>query len=213
MSAETARDSDSAAGLQRTGNLRASAWTRIASALRAGLMALLFGATLTMTSKAESAAETLEYRVKAAFVCKFASYIEWPSQSFARPDDPIVIGVIATDAVFEELSRTAAALSAEGRPLVVRKLTRSEPVVGAHLVYITRSGDDQLAETLATLKGRPVLAVTESSRGPALGSMINFVVVDDKIRFDVSPQTAEASQLRISARLLGVARSVVGRGS
>ena len=194
-------------------SLRTSPLARIAQALRTGLMALLFGATLTMTSKAESAAETLEYRVKAAFVCKFASYVEWPAQSFTRPDEPVVIGVIATDAVFEELSRTAGGLSVEGRRLVVRKVTRNEPVAGAHLVYITRSGDDQLAETLAMLKGQPVLAVTESSRGPALGSMINFVVVDDKVRFDVSPQTAEASQLRISARLLGVARSVVGRGS
>jgi hypothetical protein len=210
MRADTDSHCDLAAG-QRS--LRTSPLARIAQALRTSLMALLFGVTLTMTSKAESAAETLEYRVKAAFVCKFASYVEWPSQSFAHPEDPVVIGVIATDAVFEELSRTAGALSVEGRRLVVRKVTRSEPVVGAHLVYITRSGDDQLAETLAMLKGQPVLAVTESSRGPALGSMINFVVVDDKVRFDVSPQTAEASQLRISARLLGVARSVVGRGS
>ena len=210
MRADTDSHCDLAAG-QRS--LRTSPLARIAQALRTSLMALLFGVTLTMTSKAESAAETLEYRVKAAFVCKFASYVEWPSQSFPHPEDPVVIGVIASDAVFEELSRTAGALSVEGRRLVVRKVTRSEPVVGAHLVYITRSGDDQLAETLAMLKGQPVLAVTESSRGPALGSMINFVVVDDKVRFDVSPQTAEASQLRISARLLGVARSVVGRGS
>ena len=62
-----------------------------------------------------------------------------------------------------------------------------------------------------TLKGQPVLVVTESSRALALGSMINFVVVDDKVRFDIAPQAAEASRLRISARLLGVARTLIGR--
>jgi hypothetical protein len=183
-------------------------------AIRAALMALVLASGLAMSGKAQSAAGSLEYRVKAAFVCKFASYVEWPSRSFSGPDDPVVIGVIASQAVVDELARTAASLSVEGqRPLVVRKLTRSEPVSDAHVVYITQSGNDHLAETLAAIKGRPVLAVTESSRGTALGSMINFVVVDDKVRFDVSPQAAEASQLKISARLSGVARAVVARGS
>jgi hypothetical protein len=183
-------------------------------AIRAALAAaLVLGSALAVSGKAHSAAAAPEERIKAAFVCKFASYVEWPSHSFSRPHDPIVIGVIATDAVVEELVRTAASLSADGRPLVVRKLTRSEPVDGAHVVYITQSGNDHLAETLDAIKGRPILAVTESSRGTALGSMINFVVVDNKVRFDVSPQAAEASQLKISARLSGVARAVVARGS
>ena len=174
---------------------------------------LLFSALQSIPSRAQSAADASEYRIKAAFVCKFASYVEWPSRTFAGAEDPIVIGVIATDAIVQELARTAGSLSAEGRPLVVRKLSRADPVDGAHLVYITQSGNGHLPEILAALKGRPVLAVTESSGGTAPGSMINFVVVDDKVRFDVSPQAAEASQLKISARLLGVARAVVSKGS
>jgi hypothetical protein len=55
--------------------------------------------------------------------------------------------------------------------------------------------------------------VTESSRAAASGSMINFVVVDNKVRFDIAPQAAELSRLRISARLLGVARALIGKAS
>jgi hypothetical protein len=166
-----------------------------------------------MSSQAQSAAEVTEYRIKAAFVCKFAGYVEWPSRSFSGPEDPVVIGVISTDAVFRELSNMAASLSGDGRAIVVRQLRRSGPLQGAHLVYITQSADDHLAETLASVKGHPVLVVTESSQAAALGSMINFVLVNDKVRFDVSPQAAEASQLKVSARLLGVARAVVPKGS
>jgi hypothetical protein len=107
--------------------------------------------------------------------------------------------------------RTAAGLSADGRPLVVRKLRRGEALSGVHLVYVARSEEARLAETLAAAKGQPVLLVTESSQATALGSMINFVVVNDKVRFDIAPQAAELSGLRISARLLGVARALVGR--
>lgn len=176
------------------------------------LLVLLLGAGVAGACRAQSGAEALEYRVKAAFVCKFASYVEWPAQLFARPDSPIVIGVVGSDAVVDELARTAAGLSADGRPLLVRKLERGDPVASAHLVYVAGSHESRLAETLAAAKGQPVLLVTESSRALALGSMINFVVVDDKVRFDIAPQVAEQSQLRISARLLGVARAVIGKG-
>ena len=177
------------------------------------LLAVLLVASLAATCKAQPAAQALEYRIKAAFVCKFAGYVEWPPQVFERPDSPIVIAVIADSIVVDELTRTAAGVSADGRTLIVRRLQRGEPVAGAHLVYIAGSGEDRLAETIAALKNQPVLVVTESSRALALGSMINFVVVDDKVRFDIAPQAAEASRLRISARLLGVARALTGKGS
>ena len=174
---------------------------------------MLLGTGLAAGCRAQSATDAPEYRIKAAFVCKFAGYVEWPAQVFARPDSPIVIGVMAADAVVDELARTATGLSADGRPLVVRRLRRGEPVASVHLVYIASSEEGRLAETLPALKGQPVLVVTESSHALALGSMINFVVVDDKVRFDIAPQAAEASHLRISARLLGVARSLIGKAS
>ena len=171
---------------------------------QAGMAAALLSAILIAPCSAQSGAEALAYRIKAAFVCKFANYVEWPPQVFAGADSPIVIGVVATDLVVDELVRTAVGLSAEGRPLVVRKLNRGDPVTSAHIVYITRSAEERLAETLAAARGHSVLTVTESEGAPT--GMINFVLVENKVRFDISPQAAEASRLRISARLLGVAR-------
>jgi hypothetical protein len=182
-------------------------------ALRVGMSFVLFGVVLVATCGAQGGSESLEYRIKAAFVCKFAGYVEWPAQVFARTDSPIVIGVIATEAVADEVARTAAGLSVDGRALVVRRLHRGDPIANAHLVYIANSEEGRLAETLAAVKGQPVLVVTESSRAAALGSMINFVVVDDKVRFDIAPQAAESSRLRISSRLISVARTLIGKAS
>lgn len=178
-----------------------------------GMLGLMLSVGLNSMSWAESSADVLEYRVKAAFVCKFAAYVEWPSSVFAGPGSPLVIGVVAPDAVFDEIARTSAGLVIEGRPLVARRLHRGDSVANVHLLYIAHSSEAQLADILTSVKGHPVLVVTESKKGAAPGSIINFVVVKDKVRFDIAPQAAEANQLKISARLLGVARNLVGKVS
>jgi YfiR/HmsC-like len=154
-----------------------------------------------------------EYRVKAAFLYKFGSYIEWPEGVFARPDSPVAIGVMGADALAEELAQIAAGHSVNGRPVSVRRLRAGDSIAGLQVLFIGRADAARLAEILASAKGRPLLTVTESEQALELGSMINFVVVDDKVRFDVALVPADLGSLKISARLLGVARKVVSKPS
>ena len=77
------------------------------------------------------------------------------------------------------------------------------------ILFIGGSDAGRLSDILASTKGRPVLTVTESEDTFALGSMINFVIVDDKVRFDVALREAELANLKVSARLLSVARKVL----
>jgi hypothetical protein len=152
----------------------------------------------------------VEYQVKAAFVCKFGNYIEWPAQALGAAGEPFRIGVLASEAVVEEFRRTAAASAVGGRPVEVRRLARGDPPEGLHALFVSRSMTAQLPALLAAVQGRPVLTVTELDPGGATG-MINFVVVDDKVRFDILLPPALHSGLKISVRLLGVARRVEGR--
>ena len=154
-----------------------------------------------------------EYRVKAAFLYKFGSYIEWPSESFARADSPVAIGVMGADTLAEELAQIVAGRNVNGRPVLVRRLRPGDPIAGLHMLFIGRSDSGRLAEILAAARGRALLTVTESEDALELGSMINFVVVEDKVRFDVAPPPSESGNLKISARLLGVARKVVSKPS
>src|SRR6267143_815646 len=99
------------------------------------------------------------------------------------------------------------------RELRARKLRPGDPIAGLHVLFIGGSDTGRLAEILAAARGRALLTVTESEGGLELGSMINFVVVEDKVRFDVAPPPPESGNLKISARLLGVARKVVSKSS
>jgi hypothetical protein len=150
-----------------------------------------------------------EYRVKAAFLYKFASYVEWPPRVFDRPESPFVFGVSGADALGEELGQVVVGHSVGGRPVLIRKLRRGDSVEGLHILFVGGTDGGRPAEVIASAKGKPVLTVTESADVFALGSIINFVIVDDKVRFDVALHEAELCNLRVSARLLTVARKVL----
>jgi len=154
-----------------------------------------------------------EYRVKAAFLYKFGSYIEWPEQAFARADSPLVIGVLGADALADELAQIAGGHTVNGRPVTVRKLRRQDALAGVNILFVGRAESSRLADILAGVRGQPLLVVTEFEDARPHGAAINFVVVDDKVRFDVDLESADQSGIKISSRLLTVARKVLTRSS
>ena len=158
-------------------------------------------------------AQADEYQIKAAFLCKFGNYVEWPSQLVSDPTRPFIIGVIASDEVVEELTSAARNQTVAGRSIAVRRLSRGEPLDGLGIIFIARSHALRLAETLAAAEGKPILTVSESDPRGTVGSMVTFVVIDDKVRFDIALPPVERSNLKISARLLALARVVIGRPS
>lgn len=180
---------------------------RLLAALGAGFAAALAGPAAAL---AQPGLQASEYQVKAAFLCKFAGYVEWPAAE--RADGPFVIGVLGDDDVVQEVVRAAAGLTVQGRPMTVRRLARNDGPAGVHILFIARSHAARQADLLAGARGQPTLTVTETDSAPG-ASIINFVLVDDKVRFDIALPLAEQGNLKISARLLGVARKVATRSS
>jgi len=171
-------------------------------------------ATAAFRSAWPADARAVETQIKATFLCKFGNYVEWPVQQVAAAELPFGIGVVAADDVMvAELTNAARGQTVNGRPIVVRRIARGDPLTGLAIVFVARSHGGRLAETLAEVKGRPILTVTEADTGAVVGSMVNFVVVDDKVKFDIALPPAELSSLKISSRLLAVARLVTGRAS
>lgn len=154
-----------------------------------------------------------EIQIKAAFLYKFGGFIEWPPAAFERAESAFAIGVLGADAVAAELDRVTAGRTVQGRPVAVRKLRRGEPLTGLHVLFVGQQETAKLGEILTAVKGTMPLIVTESENALTQGSMINFVSSEDKVRFDVALPPAERGQLRISARLLAVARKVVSGSS
>lgn len=154
--------------------------------------------------------EATEASVKAAFIYKFASYVEWPAAAFPAPDAPFVFGVMGSDDVAAELERIAPGRKANGHPAAVRRLKEGDAVAGVHLLFVGR-GQSNLRTVLRAAQQPGTLLVTESERGLEMGSAINLVVADERVGFEVSVDAAERNGLMISSRMLNVARRVVSR--
>lgn len=154
------------------------------------------------------AADALERQAKAAYLYKFAGFVEWPDGCFARPDSALVIGVQGADALADQLEQTVAGHSANGRAILVRKLRRGEPASGLHILFLGALDRAALQEALAASRNQPVLTVSDSDQAHTLGSMINFIVAGDKLRFEVALKPVAAARMKISARMLAAAYKV-----
>jgi hypothetical protein len=163
---------------------------------------------LALPAFAQSDNRTAEVQIKAAFLYKFGEFVQWPPAAL-RADAPFAIGVMGADDVAAALEQVVADRTVQGRPVVVRRVRRGEALGGLHVLFIGQADGARLAETLAAAKGQPLLTVTESDNAISHGSVINFVAEDQKVRFDIALPSAERGQLKISSRLLAVARKVV----
>jgi hypothetical protein len=153
----------------------------------------------------------LERQVKAAYLYKFGAYVSWPESASGRHDAPLVIGVAGADLLADELGRMVAGRSISDRPLTVRRVTRGEAAAGVHILFVGAGAGARAAELIEAAKGRPVLVVGEFEANWPPGCVINFVAVDNRVRFDVALDAAEQNGLKVSAQLLSVARQVKGR--
>jgi hypothetical protein len=175
----------------------------------AGRVGLLCAALLAAWSAgaAEDAA-SLEQRVKAAFLYQFASYVEWPALSFAQPDTPVTIAVMGAEQLAAELKQLSAGRTVGGRKVEVRQVRPGDTLAGINILFIGSAENARLAQVVQTAKSRPMLIVTEADGALTQGSMINFVIVDRRVRFEVALDSVERSGLKLSSRLLAVAQQV-----
>lgn len=158
------------------------------------------------------AAEISQQQVEAAYLYKFGGYVTWPDKAFAGPDSPIVIGVAGSDSVAEDLTNMVAGRTIGNRPIVVKRIHDGDPLGGIHILFIGSPRAAQSSDLFESSRGLPILVVTEGKDGLALGGAVSFVVVDERVRFDVSLGAVQENGLKLSSQLLSVAHAVGGAG-
>jgi len=175
------------------------------------LSGFLFGIAVPAAASCDEPANALELSVKAAFISKFPGYVEWPAGTFADAQSPLVVGVVGDPELADELSRVVRGRSSGGRPIQVARVKAFEAWPPLHVLFIGHAEADRLAAIIRSLRAQPILVVTDTENALALGSMINFSLVDGNVRFEVGLGASRRSGLMLSSRLLAVAHGVVTR--
>jgi YfiR/HmsC-like len=176
------------------------------------LVALLIAALCVVTAQdsTEPQGSYSMESVKAAFLYRFLEYVEWPA---ATPtEEPFTIAVLGDDSLTAELRRNVRGRQAHGREIRVRSVKTVQEGVDAQVFFVSAESKRKLGALGRTQQRDPVLIVTEGEGALDSGSVINFVVVDGNVRFEVSLPAAEQRGLKLSSRLLNVALRVEKSG-
>jgi hypothetical protein len=180
---------------------------RLLSRLVCVYLALTFCVVVSQAQTQDgSAALTPERGVKAAYLYKFAGYVDWPAGTFPRADSPITIAVMGDDQLADTLAQYVAGRTVDDRPVVVRKQKDDDVPDGVHILFIARGETARLRARGHLM--RPVLVVTESEGTLTQGATINFLVSGGRVRFEASVENAEKRHLKLSSGLLRVAQNV-----
>jgi hypothetical protein len=153
--------------------------------------------------------ESLEYRVKAAYLLNFTRYVEWTEFG---ADNALTICVLGTDPFGRILDATLAGRTAQGRPLEVRRVQTAAQAGGCEVVFVSRETWTRNPNTLKALQNAGSLTVGESEQFARAGGVIGFVILDETVRFVVNDEARDRARLRISSRMLSLAAAIYGRG-
>ena len=189
-------------------------WLR-ALGLLATIVAVASLAALVPRSVAGQTSEGLvsrEYPLKAAYLYNFANYVEWPASAFPTADAPFTIGVLGSDPFGAILDEVAATKKVRDRRIVVLRFAHADQVKDCQILFIADSvSKSQRAVAMARLVNLPVLVICDSGAENGPGEVIHFVTENNRIRFTVNAALAKQADLRISSKILALAKTVSGR--
>jgi hypothetical protein len=172
------------------------------------LLAACMTAPLAARSAAAEADAPLERAIKATYLYKFAPFVEWPESAFASPQSPFVLCVVGEDPFGDLLNEAVAGQRISGRPIIVQRLPAATRNSGCQILFAAGSPRQSVAAALAAVRGTPVLTVTDDQSNAAAKGIINFVLQENHVRFQINNAAAAASGLVISSKLLSLAVDV-----
>jgi hypothetical protein len=174
---------------------------------QAPLLLSLAAALALVAATGASVAPFTEDRIKGAFLIQFPSFISWPDETSTGA---FTIGVVGERDLVDLFERVAPVNRIRGRPLVFRSLDGAADAARCQVVYISTRQARLLDPMLKALEGLPILTVSDAPDFLPRGGMIHVFLEGAHVRFAINPQAVERARLKISSRLLALARPFKG---
>jgi hypothetical protein len=149
-----------------------------------------------------------EYQLKAAFLFNFAKFVDWPPTSFASPQSPFVVCILGPDPFGHAIDEVLKGKTIANRSVVIERLKSVAQVRQCHMVFVSQSESFHLADIVQALHGSSVLLVGEADGFAEAGGTIQFALEDNHVRFLINPDAAARAGLKVSSKLLSLARVV-----
>jgi len=171
---------------------------------------IIITAGVSVGTMLDTSAETKpspEYLIKAAFLFNFTKFVEWPAESFKNDLSPFNLCILGADPFGPALD-TIKDKTVKGRQLKIRRVNKVNDMEGCHILFISASEKENLKHILNFARNSNILTVSEIEGFAQLGGIINFIIIDKKVQFEINPDAAQHSKLKISSQLLKLAKIV-----
>lgn len=163
---------------------------------------------LAMARPQPALADPTEQEVKAALVLNIAHFVQWPATAFGTPSAPLVVTILGRDELSDVLEPLLRGKSVDGHPFELRRVRNVEDVRNCHMLYVAGSEKRRVDAILKALRGSSILTVSDLEHFAERGGHINLLLVDQRVHIIVNLTSAEDFHLKISAKLLSLARIV-----
>jgi hypothetical protein len=171
------------------------------------LLGLLTSLVVTSRGALQAADQPVsEYQVKAAFLLNFTKFIDWPPAALPDDGSPFSVCILGNDPFGRALDLIVDGETVNARKLVIQRLRRPPAAKACQVLFVGKSEKD-VPQLLSGLDPG-ILTVGEGDRFLREGGMISFVIESRRVRFDINRKKTDNAGLKVSSKLLSVARAV-----
>lgn len=143
-------------------------------------------------------AQTQIARAQAMFIYNFSRLIEWPAN---YKSGTFVIGILGSSGIQEQLQGYTNGKRVGSQPIAVKTFNSPSDISTCHILFVPFNNTKQMPNIVSSIQGQSTLVITEKSGAINSGSAINFVVVGDKLKFELNSGNAIKYQIKISSKL------------
>jgi hypothetical protein len=196
------------------------------TAVMAAFVLVLLGCLTTSDAFGESqSAQYKEYEVKAAFMYNFLKFVDWPEDKSAKSGNQIIIGILGQDP-FGSAADILKDKKVEDRNVVINYISSFQQLKDAadangqmdtlkkcHLLFVCSSEKKNTKEIIELVQSAGVLTVADTQGFLETGGIVNFIIEDNKVRFNINLTASEKAGLKIRSQLLRLAKKVIKDGA
>jgi YfiR/HmsC-like len=169
------------------------------------LVLLLFAVMLPLPGGTQLASES---QLKAAFLYNFTKFVEWPQESFPSTSSPLQVCLLGDNPFGSDLIHITEGKAVAGHPIQIQTINDGHLAQACQVLFISSSERMPAKTVLTELRTASILTIGDSKNFAEEGGMIGLLVEDDRVRFEVNLHAANQAHLKISSKLLTLAKAV-----
>jgi hypothetical protein len=143
-----------------------------------------------------------EYNLKAAFIYNFTRYIDWKNDA---DENEFIIGIIGNSPINDPLGEIVKTETVDNKKIIIKRFNKPADISFCHILFISQNAAAGLEDILAKTTGKGMLVISEQDGYAELGTAINFVIINRKLKFEANVKAINSAGLTASSQLLKLA--------